>query len=165
MQDKKDNIQQSQLQENVMRYLKDHRQCVIGTCLDDMPFLAKVYYYAFENYELVFSTFPHSNKFKNLRKNANIAVAIDDGSPANCMHYQGTAELITSKQEISKLKEYILAQDAPFRKFMERPDLRFFRVKPRMIYYTDYKEKLFHRDVLQFDEAVHVIEVRSEKIF
>ena len=97
----------------------------------------------------------------------NNQVSIDDGSPANCMHYQGKAELITSEDEVSTLKNYILSKDAPFRKFMERPDLKFFRVKPRIIYYTDYMKKPFYRDVLRFDDTAGIvaIDISSEKIF
>ena len=156
---------QSTLEENVARYLKDHRQCVIGTSLNGTPFVAKVYYYYISNYELVFSTFPHLNKFKNLLKNPEIAIFIDDGSPANCLHYQGTAELITSQEEIDKLREYILTQDPPFRKFMKRSDIKFFKVKPHTIYYTDYQKKLFYRDVLKFDNNIHITEVNNERIF
>jgi len=92
-----ENSDQSILEKNVIRYLNEHRQCVVGTSLNDMPFVAKVYYYAVSDYEIVFSTFPHSNKFKNLQNNPNIAIEIDDGSPAHCMHYQGKTELITSE--------------------------------------------------------------------
>ena len=167
MNNSQDSSDQSQLEKNVIRYLKEHRQCVVGTSLNDTPFVAKVYYYTLSDYEIVFSTFPHSNKFENLQKNPNIAIEIDDGSPANCMHYQGKAELITSEEEISKLKTYILSKDAPFRKFMERPDLKFFKVKPRTIYYTDYKKKPFYRDILQFDDTMGIIDIdiTNEKIF
>lgn len=153
------------LEKNVINYLDEHRQCVIGTSLNDIPFVAKVYYYTLEDYEIVFSTFPNSNKFRNLQNNPNIAIEIDDGSPTNCMHYQGTVELITLEEEINKLKAHILSKDAPFRKFMERPDLQFFRVKPRIIYYTDYKKKPFYRDVLQFDDTAGIIDISNEKIF
>ena len=83
------------------------------------------------------------------------------------MHYQGKAERITSEEEINKLKSYILSKDPLFRKFMERPDLQFIRVNPRIIYYTDYKKKPFHRDVLQFDDTTGIIDIdiRNERIF
>ncbi len=155
----------SALKENTIKYLKDHRQCVIATSVDNQPFAAKVYCYLLEKYELVFSTFPNSNKYKNLIKNPNIAIEIDDGSPGNCMHYQGKAELVKSQADIKKIKTHILALDAPFRKFMERPDLQFFKIRPAAIYYTDYKKKLFHRDILLFDSDMNVTEVRNEKIF
>jgi hypothetical protein len=93
------------------------------------------------------------------------AIFIDDGSPANCLHYQGTAELITSHEEIDKLREYILTQDPPFRKFMKRSDIKFFKVKPHTIYYTDYQKKLFYRDVLKLDNNMHITEVNNERIF
>ncbi len=162
-----DSSEKSLLEKNVINYLNEHKQCVVGTSFKDIPFVAKVYYYTLKDYEIVFSTFPNSNKFRNLQHNPNIAIEIDDGSPANCMHYQGKAELITSKQEIKKLKTYILSKDAPFRKFMERSDLQFFRVKPRMIYYTDYKKKPFYRDILQFDDTAGIIDIdiSNEKIF
>ena len=157
----------SLLEKNVITNLHEHRQCVVGTSLHDIPFVAKVYYYTLKDYEIVFSTFPNSNKFRNLQHNPNIAISIDDGSPAHCIHYQGKAELITSEEEVNTLKAYILPKDAPFRKFMERPDLQFFRVKPRTIYYTDYKKKPFCRDVLQFDDTADIIDIdiRSERIF
>jgi len=163
----KDSSDKSILEKNVISYLNEHRQCVVGTSLNDIPFVAKVYYYTLKDYEIVFSTFPNSNKFKNLQNNPNIAIEIDDGSPAQCMHYQGKAELITSEQEINKLKAYILSKDAPFSKFVERPDLQFFRVKPRLIYYTDYKKKPFYRDVLRFDDSAGIIDIdiSNEKIF
>jgi len=102
-----------------------------------------------------------------LQENQHIAVEIDDGSPAHCMHYQGKAELITSEEEINRLKAHIVSKDAPFRKFMERPDLQFCRVTPRIIYYTDYKRKPFYRDVLQFDDTTGIIDIdiRNERIF
>jgi general stress protein 26 len=157
----------SLLEKNVISYLHEHRQCVVGTSLNNIPSVAKVYYYTLKDYEIVFSTFPNSNKFKNLQNNPNIAIAIDDGSPAHCMHYQGKAELITAEEEIKTLKAYILSKDAPFRKFMERPDLQFFSVTPRTIYYTDYKKKPFYRDVLQFDSSAGIIDIdiRNERIF
>jgi len=157
----------SLLENNIISYLNEHRQCVVGTSVNDIPFVAKVYYYTLKDYELLFSTFPNSNKFRNLQDNPNIAIEIDDGSPAHCMHYQGKAELITAEEEIKKVKAYILSKDGPFRKFMERPDLQFFRVKPRIIYYTDYKRKPFYRDVLQFDDTAGIrdIDICNEKIF
>lgn len=155
------------LEKNVINYLNEHRQCVVGTSVNNIPFVAKVYYYTLQDYEIVFSTFPNSNKFKNLKVNPNIAIAIDDGSPSHCMHYQGKAELITAQEEINKLKAYILSKDAPFRKFMDRPDLQFFKVKPLIIYYTDYKKKPFYRDILQFDDSAGIIDIdfSNEKIF
>jgi len=68
------------LEKNVISYLNEHRQCVVGTSFHDMPFVAKVYYYTVKDYEIVFTTFPNSNKFSNLQTNPNIAIAIDDGS-------------------------------------------------------------------------------------
>ena len=163
----KEGSDKSIIEKNVINYLNEHRQCVIGTSLNDIPFVAKVYYYTLKDYEIVFATFPNANKFRNLENNPNIAIEIDDGNPANCMHYQGKAELINSEEEINKLKGYILSKDAPFRKFMERPDLQFFKVKPRIIYYTDYKKKPFYRDVLRFDDTVDIIDIdiSNEKIF
>jgi len=150
---------------NITEYLKNHRQCVIGTCASNVPFVAKVYCYLIGNFELVFSTFPNSNKFKNLIKNPHIAIEMDDGNPGNCMHYQGIAKLIKSHEESDRLKEYIISQDAPFRKFMEKPDLQFFRIKPTVIYYTDYQTKLFHRDIIKFDREMNIVEIKNEKIF
>jgi len=82
------------------------------------------------------------------------------------MHYQGKAQLITSEEEIKRLKARILSQDAPFRKFMDRPDVQFFRVKPRIIYYTDSKRKFFCRDVLHGNDTAGIIDIdiRNEKI-
>jgi len=50
---------------------------------------------------------------------------------------------------------------------MERPDLKFFRVKPRTIYYTDYNKKPFYRDILPFDDTMGGIDIdlSNEKIF
>jgi len=31
------------LEKNVISYLHEHRQCVVGTSLNDIPFVAKVY--------------------------------------------------------------------------------------------------------------------------
>ena len=159
------NDDKSTVGQNAINYLNEHKQCVVGTTCNNTPFVAKVYYYTLNDFELVFATFPHSNKFKNLQSNPNIAIAIDDGSPANCMHYQGRAEPIASKEEIDKLKTHILSKDAPFLKFMDKPDLQFFRVKPRTIYYTDYKKKPLHRDILRFDDSGEIIDIHSEKIF
>ena len=150
---------------NITEYLKKHRQCVIGTCANNVPFVAKVYCYLIGDFELIFSTFPNSNKFKNLISNPDIAIEMDDGSPGNCMHYQGKAKLIESKAEADNFKEYIISQDAPFRKFMEKPDLQFFIIKPSVIYYTDYQKKLFHRDIIKFDKDMNIVEIRNEKIF
>ena len=159
------NANELTLKEKVAKYLIEHRQCVIGTSINDIPFTAKVYCYAVGDYELVFSSFPNSNKYKNLLQNQHISIAMDDGSPGNCLHYQGTAHLIESKDEVSKLKAHIISLDAPFRKFMERPDLKFFKIRPSRIFYTDYMKKPFHRDVLTFDKDLNVIEVINEKIF
>jgi general stress protein 26 len=159
------NVEELKLKEKVVKYLKEHRQCVIGTSVNNTPFVAKVYCYSTGDYELVFSTFPNSNKFKNLLKNPKIAIEIDDGSPGNCLHYQGTAQLIESKDEADTLKAYIVSLDPPFQKFIEKPDLRFFRIRPSKIFYTDYMKKLFHRDVLTFDSNLNVTKITSEKIF
>ena len=153
------------LEEKVIKYLKEHRQCVIGTAVNNIPFTAKVYCYAIEDYELVFSTFANSNKYKNLLKNTHISIEMDDGSPASCLHYQGTAQLIESKKEVGKLKDYIISLDAPFRKFMERPDLKLFKIEPTRIFYTDYTIKKLHRDILTFDKNLNVAEIINDKIF
>lgn len=163
----KERSHKSIVEKDVITYLHEHRQCVVGTSLNDIPFVAKVYYYTLKDYEIIFSTFPTSNKCINLQDNPNIAVEIDDGSPAHCMHYQGKAALITSEEEINRLKTHILSKDALFHKFMERPDLQFFSVKPRIIYYTDYKRTPFCRDVLQFDDSAGIIDIDipNERIF
>ena len=85
-------------------FLSRHEVCRVATCHDDLPHVVPVSYVLDEG-EICFATDYETRKFKNLKANANVAIAIDEFSKSRnaAVCIQGTAELLETGDEFRRL--------------------------------------------------------------
>ncbi len=85
-------------------FLKRNEACRIATCHNEIPHVVPVSY-IFENGFFFIATDYQTKKYKNLKRNRSVALVVDIyssvGNKAICI--QGTAEIIESGQEFSRL--------------------------------------------------------------
>lgn len=90
-----------------------------------------------DNLELVFDTLPTSRKYKNLGKNKTVSVVI--GWEPATIQYEGTAiEVVANELEKYKQIHFHKFPDAvKFEKF----DMKFFKIIPKWIRFTDVSKQ------------------------
>lgn len=122
----------------ITNFIGKHRLAMLATVSpDNEPEAAVIEFSQRKNLELIFDTFTTFRKYKNLKSNSRVAVVIGWDDEIT-VQYEGIAievvgdELIECKQiHVSKLPESI--------KFTEMPKIRFFKVIPKWIRYSDLR--------------------------
>ncbi len=92
-----------------------------------------------DNLELIFDTLPHFRKYQNLKNNPNVSVVI--GWEPATIQYEGVAFELNG----SELEEYKKVHYAKFPEAVkfEKLGVRFFKIVPKWIRYTDVSKHLW----------------------
>lgn len=99
------NSKESKFTKTEEKFLLQNEVCRISTSHNDIPHVTPVAY-IYENDFLFFATDYNTRKYKNLRVNRNVALAVDiyNSSVENkAVVIQGTAEIIEKGGEFKKL--------------------------------------------------------------
>ncbi|MEK7134613.1 MAG: pyridoxamine 5'-phosphate oxidase family protein [Patescibacteria group bacterium] len=120
--------------ETIRRLINQSKLAVLSTVtLENISESAVVEISARDNLELIFDTLPTFRKYKNLNNNQNVSVVI--GWEPATIQYEGIATELTG----DVLEEY---KQIHFMKFpeavkFEKLGIKFFKIIPRWIRYTD----------------------------
>jgi pyridoxine/pyridoxamine 5'-phosphate oxidase len=125
----------------ILSFLHTQTLTVIGTVGPDAkPESAVIAFAETENLELIFGTPNSTRKYKNLQTNPNVAFVIGwDETTRTTVQYEGVAKELVG-DEAKQYAEAMAAKNPASRKFMSRPDQRYFLVKPTWIRYTSQDE-------------------------
>jgi general stress protein 26 len=121
----------------VLNFIKKHFLAVISSVDQERnrPESAVLEFGENENLELVFDTLKTSRKYKNLQTNQNVSFVI--GWDENItVQYEGVAENI-SGEAANPYKEVYWAKNPDAKRWITNPDIRYFRVAPIWIRYSD----------------------------
>jgi uncharacterized pyridoxamine 5'-phosphate oxidase family protein len=132
----------AEIKTSILEFFKKHRFTVVATIdsANNRPESAVVGFAETENLELIFGTSNLTRKYKNLQTNQNVSFVIGWDPALGTIQYEGVAQEL-SREEGLKYAEILVAKNPFSKTFMERPDQRYFLVKPTWLRFTDMSKK------------------------
>jgi hypothetical protein len=86
------------VRQDILRYLKKHKYCVLCTCSGDEPRATPVRYHADDDLKIMIYSENYFKKFKNLEENPNVSLALyNQRLPYRGLQVWGKAEIITHR--------------------------------------------------------------------
>ena len=126
----------SKQEKRLGKFIHSQNLMVLSTVTPDgLPESALVEFVARENYELIFDTFIHFRKYKNLKNNPKVSAVIGCGDVVT-VQYEGTAFVLRG-DELQEYQKIYLKKIPDAEKFTQMYDIEFFKVIPEWIRYTD----------------------------
>ena len=124
----------------ILDFIKKQNVCVLSTVTkDNKPESAVIEFGEIDNLEIIFDTISTYRKYQNLRHNQNVSVAIGLDSEVT-IQYEGLAvELIGN--DTKKYKESYWKKNPKAQKWENHPNIRFFKIIPKWIRYSDLSKK------------------------
>lgn len=125
-----------QVKQLVREFLRRHELTVIATVTPDgLPEAAVIEFGETDQLELIFDTITTYRKYANLQANRHVAFVIG-WDEAITIQYEGLAHELAG-EELITYQEVYLAKNPKVEKWRHRPDVRFFKVEPTWIRYSD----------------------------
>lgn len=125
----------------ILQFLKTQPMAVVATIAADswQPESALIAFTQTSNLEIIFETFVDSRKYQNLQQNPRTALVIGwDMARYITVQYEGIAAPVDSR-EYEMCVQAFRAKDTPCtEQFLRDSRVRFFKVKPTWIRYSDY---------------------------
>ena len=117
--------------------------CEIGAIAtvtpDSEPEVAAMQFAVTDNLELIFDTPASTRKYQNIQENNYVAFAI--WKEFDIVQYEGLA-IQLGGEELAQYKEIFFTKNPDARQWVDIvPDLTFFKIVPRWIRYTGFKEE------------------------
>lgn len=128
-----------EMRRRVERFLQRHVYCTLATCVDATP-LATMVMYVSDGLDLYFFTGMNTKKLKNIKKNPNVAVAVEGRRFfffPQAMEIQGRAEVLSGKDEETARRLYFSRMRPEFRaakKVAEMSEIKWVRVRPERVF-------------------------------
>ncbi len=120
----------------ILDFIRKHKLAVLSTVSSEgNPEAAAIGFGETDDLELIFHTSINFRKYANLQKSGKVAFVIG-WDEAMTVQYEGTAREL-SVDDLEKCKEMYFEKNPAARKWTDKPDIRFFKVIPRWIRYTD----------------------------
>ncbi len=122
--------------EEILNFIKKQKLAVISTVgPDNKPESAVLEFGESGEFELIFDTYDHSRKFKNLQTNRNVSFVI--GWDENItVQYEGIAEEVFGENKEKYQKLYWMKNPMAER-WASRKGITYFKVTPKWIRYSD----------------------------
>ena len=139
-----------ELKQQVLKYLETHNTMTLGTCSDDVPWAATVFY-ASDGLRLYFFSVPDSRHCQNLAANPRVAVTVQedyhDWQKIKGIQLEGTAILVDSIIEKAKaMAVYARKYPEVIRLFTNPASGLFHKAFLKVKFYCVVPEKLFFID-------------------
>jgi uncharacterized pyridoxamine 5'-phosphate oxidase family protein len=84
------------IKQEIEKYLKKHKYCVLCTCSNDDPRATSVRYEVGEDLTVIIYSENYTKKFNHLKKNKKVAIALhNQRMPYKGLQLWGTAEVVT----------------------------------------------------------------------
>jgi len=127
----------------IATYLGNHHLAIMSTVnIQGAPQAAVIGYSCTGDLELVFTTYEHSRKVANLKKNPRVALVVGwDGG--RTLQYEGEAHEVTGKQAL-KLEELHYSIVPTVAKYVQSKKQIVYKITPKWIRLVD-----FHQDPWQ----------------
>jgi len=133
-----------QKRKKILDFMRAHHLGVLATVNQKgMPEAAVVGFAENENFEIFFGTFTGSRKYRNLARNAHVAMVIG-WEQGKTVQLEGLAQEITDKGEIDKVTKIQLAKIPSAAKYVKESKEAFFKIRPSWIRYSDLSVDPWH---------------------
>ena len=153
-----------ELKQQVLKYLETHNTMTLGTCSDDVPWAATVFY-ASDDFRLYFFSVPDSRHCQNLAANPRVAVTVQedyhDWQKIKGIQLEGTAILVDSIIEKAKAMAVYARKYPEVIKLFTNPasgvfhkaflKVKFYCVVPEKLFFIDNEEGFGKRQELAID--------------
>ena len=153
-----------QLKQQVLKYLETHNTMTLGTCSDDVPWAATVFY-ASDDFRLYFFSVPDSRHCQNLAANPRVAVTVQedyhDWQKIKGIQLEGTAILVDSIIEKAKAMAVYARKYPEVIKLFTNPasgvfhqaflKVKFYCVVPEKLFFIDNEQGFGKRQELAID--------------
>jgi Uncharacterized stress protein (general stress protein 26) len=124
----------------VLNFIKKNKIAVLATVdINGHPEAAAIEFGETDELEIIFDTLKSYRKYANLGKNQSVALVIgwDDDIT---VQYEGKAVELDA-EESGKYQEIYFAKNPEARRWTQNPEIRYFKVIPTWIRYSDLKSK------------------------
>ncbi len=133
----------------VLDFIKCHTIAVLSTVTPDcIPESAAIEYGETDNLELIFDVSTKFRKYQNLQKNTNVSVVIGWDQDIT-VQYEGKAFLLKG-EELATYKTFYFRKNPDAQKWEKSPDIRYFKIIPTWIRYTDLNKKPWYIEEMTF---------------
>ena len=153
-----------ELKQQVLKYLETHNTMTLGTCSDDVPWAATVFY-ASDDFRLYFFSVPDSRHCQNLAANPRVAVTVQedyhDWQKIKGIQLEGTAVLVDSIIEKAKAMAVYARKYPEVIKLFTNPasgvfhkaflKVKFYCVVPEKLFFIDNEQGFGKRQELAID--------------
>ena len=153
-----------ELKQQVLKYLETHNTMTLGTCPDDVPWAATVFY-ASDDFRLYFFSVPDSRHCQNLAANPRVAVTVQedyhDWKKIKGIQLEGTAILVDSIIEKAKAMAVYARKYPEVIRLFTNPasgvfhkaflKVKFYCVVPEKLFFIDNEEGFGKRQELAID--------------
>ncbi len=128
----------------ILTFMQNNPMAVISTsdAKTGHPESALIAFAETENLEIIFETFDVARKYENLRAHPNVAFVIGWDLGVHCtLQCEGEAHEVLEENEREACVRLMLAKDTPCtKKFLRDPHVKFFKVTPRWMRFSDYSK-------------------------
>lgn len=120
----------------ILDFIKNHKIGVIATVgVGNKPEAAVIEFGETDNLELIFDAFENSRKVQNIKQHNQVAFVIGWDEDVT-VQYEGEAFEVTG-DELEKYQKIYLAKNPAVVKWMQTDGIKFFKVIPKWIRYSD----------------------------
>ena len=153
-----------ELKQQVLKYLETHNTMTLGTCSDDVPWAATVFY-ASDGLRLYFFSVPDSRHCQNLAANPRVAATVQedyhDWQRIKGIQLEGTAVLVDSIIEKAKAMAVYARKYPEVIKLFTNPasgvfhkaflKVKFYCVVPQKLFFIDNEQGFGKRQELAIE--------------
>lgn len=150
----------NQLEQDILEYLKSHRILTMATASSDGVPDATALEYANDGFIVYVSVRPKSRKIANIEENPvvfyeiheDMEIIMENVQSLKALQCSATPEILTYEDEGFHKAFDIMEKKFPVFSNIPRAKRVILEFKPKKIWYLNYKEKMFHRDELSFED-------------
>lgn len=120
----------------ILDFIKKHTLGVLSTVnTQGKPGASVIEFSEIDNFELIFDTFEHFRKYKNLKSNSNVAIAIGWDENITVQYYGKAIEL--EGKELKRYQKIHITKLPDSAKFVNTKGIKYFKVIPESVKYSD----------------------------
>ena len=127
-----------ELKENILTFLKGHKEGSLGTCLNNIPRSSPVQYFVGEDMDIYIIS-AGGDKFKAIAQNPNVCLLVNTGY-INYRQIKGVqvfGKATTSLDNPNLVEEAKRFHPTPYEIDHERNNIKIIKIKPMEIVYLD----------------------------
>ena len=153
-------MSEDDLKVNVLEYLKSHRILTMATASSDGLPDATALEYANDGFIVYVSVRPKSRKVANIEENPEVffeihedmEITLENVQDLKAIQCSATPEILTSDDEGFSEAFDVMEKKYPVFSRIPREKRVILQFNPKKIWFLNYKERMFHRDELNFKD-------------